>query len=587
MLLILVSGSIYLYLHNSSTQSISEHGALLVDLNGIVIDQPLMNHPMRHWGHELFIESRHRLEANSLFNLVNSIRDAKNDKMITGIVLKLDNFISADQPALHYIGKALCEFRNSGKPIIAIGDNYSQEQYYLASYANKIYLSPEGSVDLHGLANNSLYYKALLDTLKVNAHVFRVGTYKSAVEPLLRNDMSSLAREADNRWINGLWQNYLNTVSANRKLTPQQVFPGPNNVLIGLQAVGGDAARYALNNKLVDRLASHAVVEEQLVKLFGCNKYSNHFNSISIYDYQTKPTKAYGDKIAVIFANGTIMDGIKSSSIVGSDTTTEELRQARLDPKIKVVILRINSSGGSVRATKVIYEELAAIRAAGKPIVVSMSGTAASGGYWISTPANYIIASPSTITGSIGIFAMINTYERTLDSLGVHTDGVETSPLASISPTKALPKTFSQIMQLSIEHEYKQFIDLVAKSRKIAPRQLEHVAQGHVWLGTDAKNNGLVDQLGDFDDAVKKAAELAHLTQWQLHWFGKTPSTTDILLSYFKSLIQRILPEAMQSILHISLPPLAMSITNQSGFFNNLSYPQNRYALCLTCGEVH
>ncbi|HCR2980940.1 MULTISPECIES: signal peptide peptidase SppA [Serratia] len=585
-LLILVGVGIYLSFQSSSTSTAPARGALLVDLSGVVVDQPSVNNRVRQWGRELLGASSSRLQENSLFDVVDSIRKAKDDKNITGMVLQLNDFVGADQPSLRYIGKALREFRDSGKPIFAIGDSYNQTQYYLASYANKVFLSPQGAVDLHGFATNNLYYKSLLDMLKVTTNIFRVGTYKSAVEPLIRDDMSPAAREADSRWIGGLWQNYLETVAANRQLTPQQLFPGAAGVLSGLQAAGGDTARYALDNKLVDELASRTAIENQLVKTFGWDKQVNDFNAISIYDYQPKPDANQGGKIAVVFANGAIMDGPQTPGNVGGDTTAAELRQARLDPAVKAVVFRVNSPGGSVSASEVIRSELAAVRAAGKPVVVSMGGMAASGGYWVSTPADYIIASPSTLTGSIGIFGIINTYEKTLDTLGVHTDGVATSPLADIAVTKALPQEFSQMMQLNIENGYKNFLDLVAKSRKMTPQQVDQIAQGHVWLGSDAKANGLVDQLGDFDDAVKKAAELAKLQQWQLDWFVDTPSLSDMVLSQFGVSIHAMLPAAIQAMLPAPLASVANAVKEQPGLFNNLNDPQNRYAICLTCGEV-
>ncbi|MBC3250406.1 MAG: signal peptide peptidase SppA [Pseudomonadota bacterium] len=583
--LILVGVGIYLSLQGNSS-AVTPHGALLVDLSGVVVDQPSVNNRVRQWGRELLGASSNRLQENSLFDVVDTIRKAKEDKNITGMVLQLNDFAGADQPSLQYIGKALREFRDSGKPIFAIGDSYNQTQYYLASYANKIYLSPQGAVDLHGFATNNLYYKSLLEKLKVTTNIFRVGTYKSAVEPLIRDDMSPAAREADSRWVGGLWQNYLDTVAANRQLTPDQLFPGAADILSGLKATGGDTAQFALNSKLVDELASRTAIETQLVKTFGWDKQSNNFNAVSIYDYQPQPSPDQGGEIAVIFVNGAIMDGPQTPGSVGGDTTASQLRQARLDPKIKAVILRVNSPGGSVSASEVIRSELAAVRAAGKPVVVSMGGMAASGGYWVSTPADYIIASPSTLTGSIGIFGVINTYENTLDSVGVHTDGVATSPLADLAVTKALPPEFSQMMQLNIENGYKNFIDLVATARKMTPEQVDQIAQGHVWIGSDAKKNGLIDQLGDFDDAVKKAAELAKLPQWQLNWFIDAPSMTDMLLSQFGVSIHAMLPEAIQSMLPAPLASVALAVKEQPGLFNNLNDPQHRYAICLTCGEV-
>ncbi|MFI8416940.1 signal peptide peptidase SppA [Serratia sp. NPDC078593] len=584
-LLILVGAGLY-FSFQSSTPTEAPRGALLVNLSGVVVDQPNTQNRLLQRSREFLGASASELQENSLFDLVDSIRKARDDKNITGMVLQLNDFAGADQPSLQYIGKALREFRDSGKPIYAIGDSYNQTQYYLASYANKIYLSPQGSVDLHGFATNNLYYKTLLDKLKVTTNIFRVGTYKSAVEPMIRDDMSPAAREADSRWIGNLWQNYLTTVAANRQITPQQLFPGAAGVLSGLQATGGDTAKYALDNKLVDELASRPAIENQLVNAFGWDKQTNDFNAISIYDYQPKPTPEQGGQIAVVFANGAIMDGTQTPGTVGGDTTAAQLRQARLDPKIKAVVLRVNSPGGSVSASEVIRTELAAVRAAGKPIVVSMGGMAASGGYWISTPANYIVASPSTLTGSIGIFGVINTYQDTLDSVGIHADGVATSPLADLAITKALPPEFAKMMQLNIENGYKNFIDLVATSRNMTPVQVDKIAQGHVWTGADAKSNGLVDQLGDFDDAVSKAAELAKLNQWQLNWFVDSPSLTDLLLGQFGVSIHAMLPAAIQSVLPAPLASVALAMKDQPGLFNNLNDPQNRYAICLNCGDV-
>ncbi|BFI53786.1 signal peptide peptidase SppA [Yersinia pseudotuberculosis] len=583
-LLILIGVGIYFQFQSKPVEPVK--GALLVNLSGVIVDQPAINNKLRQWGRELLGASSNRLQENSLFDIVETIRLAKDDDNINGLVLSLSDLTGADQSSLQYIGKALREFRDTGKKIYAVGDSYNQTQYYLASFANKIYLSPQGAVDLHGFASNNLYYKSLLENLKVTTNIFRVGTYKSAVEPMIRNDMSAAAREADSRWVGGLWQNYLTTVSANRQLTPEQLFPGAAGVISGLQVAGGSQAKYALDSKLVDQLAARPEVESALVEAFGWNKKTNDFNYISIYDYQPTPAPQQGEQIAVLFANGAIIDGPQTPGNVGGDTLAAQIRQARLDPKIKAVILRVNSPGGSVSASELIRAELAALRAAHKPLVVSMGGMAASGGYWISTPANYIVASPSTLTGSIGIFGVINTFQNSLASIGVHTDGVATSPLADVSLTKALPPEFSQMMQINIENGYKTFIDLVATSRHKTPEQVDQIAQGHVWIGLDAKSNGLVDQLGDFDDAVKKAAELAKLKTWQLNWFVDEPSLSDLILGQMSASVHAMLPAAIQTWLPAPLSAMALAVKDQPGLFNTLNDPQNRYALCLTCGDV-
>ncbi len=584
--LVLVGVGIWMQIGNGSNSEQTARGALLLDISGVIVDKPSTNHRLGALGRQLFGASSDRLQENSLFDIVNAIRQAKDDRNITGIVLDLKNFTGADQPSMRYIGKALREFRDSGKPVFAVGENYSQGQYYLASFANKIWLSPQGQVDLHGFATNGLYYKTLLDKLKVSTHVFRVGTYKSAVEPFIRDDMSPAAREADSRWIGELWQNYLHTVSANRQISPQQLFPGAQAIIDGLTSVGGDTAKYALDHKLVDALASSADVEKALTKQFGWSKTENNYRAISYYDYSLKTPADTGGTIAVIFANGAIMDGEEAPGNVGGDTTASQIRDARLDPKVKAIVLRVNSPGGSVNASEVIRAELAAARAAGKPVVVSMGGMAASGGYWISTPANYIVASPSTLTGSIGIFGVINTVENSLSSIGVHSDGVSTSPLADISMTKALSPEVQQMMQLSIEYGYKRFITLVADARKRTPEQIDKIAQGHVWTGEDAKANGLVDSLGDFDDAVAKAAELAKLKQWHLDYYQDEPTVLDMVMDSMTGSVRAMLPEAIQAMLPAPLVSAANTVKAEGDKLAAFNDPQNRYAFCLTCANV-
>ncbi len=564
----------------------ASRGALLLDISGVIVDKPDSSQRFSKLSRQLLGASSDRLQENSLFDIVNTIRQAKDDRNITGIVMDLKNFAGGDQPSMQYIGKALKEFRDSGKPVYAVGENYSQGQYYLASFANKIWLSPQGVVDLHGFATNGLYYKSLLDKLKVSTHVFRVGTYKSAVEPFIRDDMSPAAREADSRWIGELWQNYLNTVAANRQIPAQQVFPGAQGLLEGLTKTGGDTAKYALENKLVDALASSAEIEKALTKEFGWSKTDKNYRAISYYDYALKTPADTGDSIGVVFANGAIMDGEETQGNVGGDTTAAQIRDARLDPKVKAIVLRVNSPGGSVTASEVIRAELAAARAAGKPVVVSMGGMAASGGYWISTPANYIVANPSTLTGSIGIFGVITTVENSLDSIGVHTDGVSTSPLADVSITRALPPEAQQMMQLSIENGYKRFITLVADARHSTPEQIDKIAQGHVWTGQDAKANGLVDSLGDFDNAVAKAAELAKVKQWHLEYYVDEPTFFDKVMDNMSGSVRAMLPDAFQAMLPAPLASVASTVKSESDKLAAFNDPQNRYAFCLTCANV-
>lgn len=584
-LLVLVCLGIWMQV-KSNTVETTGRGALLMDITGVVVDKPSTSGKLGALTRELLGANSDRLQENSLFDIVQTIRQAKDDRNITGIVLDLKNFAGADQPSMQYIGKALREFRDSGKPVYAVGNSYTQGQYYLASFANTIYLSSQGVVDLHGFATNGLYYKSLLDKLKITTHVFRVGTYKSAVEPFIRDDMSPAARDADSRWIGELWQNYLNTVSANRQISPQQLFPGAKGMLDGLRKVDGDTAKYALDNKLVDELADSTQVEKALTRQFGWSKSDNDYRAVSMYDYAVKAPPSTGDSIAVIFADGAIIDGEETTGAVGGDTTAAQIRDARLDPKVKAIVLRVNSPGGSVSASEVIRSELASARAAGKPVVVSMGGMAASGGYWISTPASYIVANPSTLTGSIGIFGIINTVQNSLDAIGVHTDGVATSPLADVSMTKTLPQEVQDMIQLSIESGYKRFITLVAQSRHSTPEQVDKIAQGHVWTGEDAKANGLVDSLGDFDDAVAKAAELAKLKQWHVDYYQKDPGFLNMVLNNMSGSVRAALPDVVQAYLPAPLSSAAKVMKQEGDKLAAFNDPQNRYAFCLTCANI-
>ncbi|QLK88414.1 signal peptide peptidase SppA [Arsenophonus endosymbiont of Aphis craccivora] len=593
--LIFIAASSY-FAYKSEKKSTSQyHGALLIDLQGVIVDQVSIPNPLGKMSRELLGSSSKRMQENSLFDIVNIIRRSTYDDKITGIVLQLDNLIGSDQPSLQYIGKALIEFKQAGKPIYAVGNGYNQSQYYLASFANHIYMSQHGHVGIYGFSTNKLFYKTLLDNLKVNSHIFRVGTYKSAVEPFIRDNMSPEAREADKVWIGSLWQHYLSTVAQNRQMTPENIFPGADKLIEEMKSVNGDSAQYAFKQKLIDHIFTGAVMEKELSNKFGWNDKEQHFNYISIYNYANeqpqqnqlmlqKESDEQAGNIAVIIAQGAIIDGSQEPGMVGSETTVAQIRKARLNPDIKAIVLRVNSPGGSVTASEAIRNELVAVREANKPIVVSMGGMAASGGYWISTPANYIFASPTTLTGSIGIFGVINTFEKSLDTLGVYTDGVSTTPLADISATKGINKQFSDMMQITIENGYNTFLKYVAQARHKTPAEIDKIAQGRVWIGSDALQNGLVDKLGDFDDAVNKAAELAKVTTPSLDWMQPERSFIDQLILELTSSAESMMPNTLQLLLP---QKTANDLQQQIKFYQHMNDPQNRYAFCLNCGEVY
>lgn len=593
--LIFIAASSYFAYKNEKKSTSQYHGALLIDLQGIIVDQISIPNPLGKMSRELLGSSSKRIQENSLFDIVNIIRRATYDDKITGIVLQLDNLIDPDLPSLQYIGKALTEFKQAGKPIYAIGNGYNKSQYYLASFANNIYMSQQGNIEIYGLSNNKLYYKTLLDKLKVNSHIFRIGTYKSAIEPFTRDDMSPEARAADKVWLGSLWQHYLATIAKNRQTTPENIFPGADKLIEEMKSVNGDRAQYAVKQKLIDHILTGAVMEKELSKKFGWNDKDQNFNYISIYDYANEQSqqsqqmllKQSGDQpgnIAVIIAQGSIIDGPQKPGMVGSETTVAQIRKARLNPDIKAIILRVNSPGGSVTASEAIRNELVAAHDANKPIVVSMGAMAASGGYWISTPANYIIASPSTLTGSIGIFGIINTFEKSLNTIGVYTDGVSTTPLVDISTTKGINKQFSDMMQITIENGYHTFLKYVAQARHKTPEEIDKIAQGRIWVGSDALQNGLVDKLGDFDDAINKAAELAKIKAPILDWMQPDLSFIDQLILELTSSAQAIMPDTLQLLLP---QKVANDLQQQIKFYRHMNDPQNRYAYCLNCANVY
>ncbi len=568
------------YKSTASDQSILTKPKILkLDLKGVLVDKPANEINVIAELGKRILKTRDTASAEiSTFELVEILKKATNDKNIDSIVLDLKQFVGADPATLSYIGKYLSAFKQQGKMIYAFSEDYSQSQYYLASFANKIYLGHQGSVDLHGFATHHLYFKNLLDKAGVTAHIFRVGTYKSAVEPYLRNEMSPEARQADGRWISQLWDNYLQTVANNRNLTPEQVFPATDTLVNIMTALNGDSAAYAVNYKLVDGVMSRTQFEKQMSDKVGVDPLTHQYRAISADEYWVTRSSEQGN-IAVIIANGAIVDGQGRDGETGSDVLTDQIQHAIYDNKIKGIILRINSPGGSVSASEQIRESLQTARDAGKSIVVSMGGMAASGGYWIASPANWIVASPSTLTGSIGIFGIINTVENLLAKVGVNTDGVSTSPLADISMTKALPESTTQLIQLNVENGYRRFISLVATSRHKTEQQIDKIAQGHVWTGSDAKHLGLVDQLGDFDDAVNKMQVLTHVQKAELVFYTQ-PQTffatvigqlTHASMAHMQSIVPATMITALQG---LQLPPTLTGSRPAA---------QNIYAICQDC----
>lgn len=576
-IILLIFSGIALIKEVNKQDVIPQSGSLIMDLEGVVVDNSLYSDEIYEIQDKIYGKKVNLSRENSLFDLVQKISQATSDPNIKSLVLKLDNFVGADMSSLQYIGKYLTKFKAANKPIYAIGSNFNQSQYYLASYANKIYLTPLGAVNVFGLSANNLYYKTLLENLKVNTHVFRVGTYKSAIEPFIRDNMSEEARSNTSRWLNLMWNNYLGDISQERKKAPSQLVPLAENMLSELKAANGNMAQYALSNGLIDAIATNQEFELEI----------NIKNRVSIYDYQLKEKvmpASKEPKIAVVFVNGTITNGENSSNVAGSQDIVEQLRKIRKNlnkNNIQAVILRVNSPGGSVDASEAIRNELEALRSYQIPVVVSMGGMAASGGYWISTASDYIVASPNTITGSIGIFGIVPTFENSLSHIGVYNDGVSTSPLANRSLTQNLSSEMNQFIQMNIDNGYHTFISLVAKARNMTTEQVDNIAQGQVWLGSEGSKNGLVDKLGDFDDAIEMAATLANISDYQIDWQKQEGNW----LNAFYSDMIAMMPKSTAEVLFEQIPEIKQ-IKQQVSFWDKFQDGQNRYIYCLNCADI-
>ncbi|HDY7714997.1 TPA: signal peptide peptidase SppA [Vibrio vulnificus] len=573
---------VYFYGHDTQPQ-VEQPSALVLNLSGPIVEQSLYINPMDSFTSSLFGEEIPK--ENVLFDVVDTIRYAKDDEKITGLVLSLRDMPETNLTKLRYIAKALNEFKASGKPIYAVGAFYNQSQYYLASYADKIYLAPDGGVMLKGYSAFNLYYKTLLEKLDVTTHVFRVGTYKSAIEPFVRDDMSPAAKESATRWLTQLWGAFVDDVANNRNIDPKNLNPSMEEFLSQLKSVNGDLAALSIKLGLVDELATRQQLRAQLAEKFGASG-DDSYKAISYYDYRATMRDNFdvnADDIAIVVASGTIMDGQQPRGTVGGDTVAGLLRQARNDDKVKAVVLRVDSPGGSAFASEVIRNEVQALKDAGKPIVVSMSSLAASGGYWISMSADKIIAQPTTLTGSIGIFSVITTFEKGFNKLGIYTDGVGTSPFSGEGISTGLSKGASQAFQMGIEHGYQRFISLVGDNRDLSLDAVDKVAQGRVWTGYDALQHGLVDQIGDFDDAVAEAAKMAQLENYNLYWVEEPLSPTEQFIQEFMKQVKISMGVDIQSILPSSLQPVAQQMEQHASLLQNFNDPKGYYAFCLNC----
>ncbi|RLE17218.1 MAG: signal peptide peptidase SppA, partial [Acidobacteria bacterium] len=454
-----------------------------------------------------------------LKDLVDAISSAKEDERVKALVLDFDKLGSGGLTKLQDLGAAIDDFKSSGKPVIATGDEYSQSGYYLAAHADEIFLHPMGMVMLDGFGRYRTYYKDGIDRLELDWNIFKVGTFKSAVEPYLRNDMSPAAREANVEWMGDLWRAFLTDTSEARGLPLEELVAYSENIGALIEAVDGDTAKAALNAGLIDTIATRDQVRDRLIELVGEDEDSHSYYRVSVDDFleaeggDRTGEKAKGDLVGVVVARGMILGGSQPPGKIGGDSTSALIRQARQDDSVKAIVLRVDSGGGSAFASEIIRRECQLAKEQGKPVVISMGSVAASGGYWISMASDEIWAHPTTITGSIGIFGMFPTYQKPLAKyLGMRVDGVGTTSLSgAFRPDRELDPEIGKIIQSIINRGYHEFITLAAEARGVTPEDIDSIAQGRVWSGEDAHSLGLIDQLGGLDDAIASAAKLADL----------------------------------------------------------------------------
>jgi protease-4 len=508
--------------------------ALVLDLSGALVEQ--------HSGSlrdSVLSQARGQAPQQVQLRDVLQVLDAAaKDPKITHALLVLDDFKGAGPASLREVAAALQRFRASGKPLVAWGAGYDQRQYYLAAQAGEVLLHPMGTVTVEGYGGYRNYYRDALDKLGVSINLIRVGTYKSFGEPFIANGPSPASIEADEYLYGGLWASYTDGVETARKLPAGSLMKLIDELPQRMTAAGGDVAKLALDAKLVDGLKTRDQVRQMMIERGAADEEAKTFRQVNFEGYlaRVKPRDS-GDSVGVIVAEGDIGDGEAPPGRIGGRSTAALIRQARDDTHIKAVVLRVDSPGGSAFGAELVRRELELTRAAGKPVVVSMGDLAASGGYWIATSADDIIADAATVTGSIGVFTILPTAEKALDQLGVHTAGVTTTWLRDAAdPRRALDPRFAAVLQSNVDHIYAEFIQRAAQARQRTPQQIDAVAQGRVWTGAQALERGLVDRLGSYGDALKAAASRAKLVgaeqgEFSVRYIEREPSRLQRVLS--------------------------------------------------------
>jgi protease-4 len=572
---------------DTAPEPLPEQAALVLNPTGRIVEQKSYADPMQL----LFSRPMPSEREVLLKDVLDAIDFAREDPHIAALVLELDQLYGVGVSKSSEIIAVLEEFRASGKPIIAWGDQYSQGQYLLASQADTVLMHPLGALGLEGFGSYQWYFRDLLDKLQLSMHVFRAGEHKSVAEPFLRNDMSPAEKDISLQWLSGMWDYYTASVEARRGLPAGAVDDYIENQAAGLRAAGGDQAQLALDRGLVDKLKGRREANDFLVEIVGAKDEDGNFEAVGFEGYlqRKRPTlqiSGDGPKVGVVVAQGTIQDGTQPAGSIGGDSLAALLRQATEDETIKAIVLRVDSGGGSAFASEIIRQRLLHARAAGKPVVVSMGSVAASGGYWIAAPADQIWATATTITGSIGVFAAFPTIDKLLGTIGVYTDGIGTTTLAGAARSdRPLNPAVAEMVQNSVDNIYQRFVGLVAEGRGMTSAAVDEIARGRVWNAADAQRLGLVDELGGLRDAIASAAKLAQLDDYEVELIARPLSAQELLLRQLVGQVQAlglVVPTAQWSTtLHRLWAPLEARLE----VLGRMNDPSGMYAQCLVCLE--
>jgi protease-4 len=578
---------IYVVYLGGAPQPLPDRAALLLNPVGSIVDQKSPIMPLQALAGEPSPADNQVL----LRDVVDAIEYAREDPTINSLVMELDQLVYVGLSKSQEIATALAAFRDSGKPVVAVGDYFSQDQYLLASQADEIITHPLGGVVLEGFSSYRNYFRQALEKISVNVHVFRAGEHKSAMEPFVRDDMSPGEKEVTGRWLQVLWDQYTAAVEERRELSPGAINDYSNRFAERLKESGGNTARLALEAGLVDQLLGRKEANDYLVEMVGASDDDGQYEAVTFERYVARKRPSMlarneGDRVAVITAQGDMLPGDQPPGTIGGDSLASLIKATAEEEDVKAIVLRVNSGGGSMFAAEVVRQQVLRVRAGGKPVVVSMGSVAASGGYYIAADADEIWASPSTITGSIGVFAAFPTFEKLLQRAGVFTDGVGTTELSgAMRVDRPLNPQVISALNSGVRHAYQSFLQIVADGRDMTVEEVMPLAEGRVWSAPDALEHGLVDALGGLEDAIGAAAARADLERYEVDYVELPRSPRELLLQQLSKRLGA-LPGWQSTQVPTTLLQLLRPVREAARELSILQDPAHLYTRCITCAVL-